>query len=289
MQRITKTIKGTSVRSDRPLTDDQIMEVAPSVFALAPHEDRSDRYAFTSTIDMVNALRDQGFFPFFAAQSGTRDESKKAHVRHMLRLRRENAIDATSAKEIVMINDSAGGGCHQLTAGILEFVCMNGCVAGQIAQTVKVRHTGSAMDNVIEGAYTVLTDFERIDQSMDTMKSIELTPYEQQAFARSALSLRFDGEPPVQAHQLLRPLRDSDRERSLWRTFQMVQEKLVRGGVHGVTTGSNGRRRNTTTRAVNAIGDNVRLNQALWDLAEAMTAIKQGEAISSPIRHLEVA
>ena len=37
------------LRSDSPLTDDQIHRVAPSIFADAPHESRSKRYAYIPT------------------------------------------------------------------------------------------------------------------------------------------------------------------------------------------------------------------------------------------------
>jgi hypothetical protein len=33
------------LRSDHPLSDDQIRAVAPSIFADAPHESRSERYS----------------------------------------------------------------------------------------------------------------------------------------------------------------------------------------------------------------------------------------------------
>jgi len=34
------------LRSDYPLSDDQIRAVAPSIFADAPHESRSERYSY---------------------------------------------------------------------------------------------------------------------------------------------------------------------------------------------------------------------------------------------------
>ena len=34
------------LRSERPLSDDQIRAVAPSIFADAPHESRSQRYSY---------------------------------------------------------------------------------------------------------------------------------------------------------------------------------------------------------------------------------------------------
>ena len=38
-----------ALRSDYPLSDDQIRRVAPSIFADAPHESRSERYSYIPT------------------------------------------------------------------------------------------------------------------------------------------------------------------------------------------------------------------------------------------------
>ena len=45
------------LRSERPLSDDQIRAVAPSIFADAPHESRSDRYSYIPTATVLQELR----------------------------------------------------------------------------------------------------------------------------------------------------------------------------------------------------------------------------------------
>ena len=42
--------RSPSLRSDSPLSDDQIRRVAPSIFADAPHESRSERYAYMALL-----------------------------------------------------------------------------------------------------------------------------------------------------------------------------------------------------------------------------------------------
>ena len=49
-----------------------------------------------------------------------------------------------------------------------------------------------------------------------------------------------------------------------------LPDNLIRGGQLGRTANN----RNTRTRAVNGIGQNVQLNQALWTLAEKMKELK---------------
>lgn len=41
--------RSPALRCDSPLSDDQIRRVAPSIFADAPHESRSERYSYVPT------------------------------------------------------------------------------------------------------------------------------------------------------------------------------------------------------------------------------------------------
>ena len=61
-----------------------------------------------------------------------------------------------------------------------------------------------------------------------------------------------------------------DRKSDLWSIFNRVQENLVKGGLTGRT--ANGRRQRT--RPVQGIDQNLRLNRALWMLAEGMRQLK---------------
>lgn len=54
-----------------------------------------------------------------------------------------------------------------------------------------------------------------------------------------------------------------------------VQENVIKGGLHGVQRGENGHGwRNVTTRPVKGIDQDVKLNRALWQLAERMAELK---------------
>ena len=48
------------LRSEHPLSDDQIRAVAPSIFADAPHESRSERYSYIPTATVLRELRSEG-------------------------------------------------------------------------------------------------------------------------------------------------------------------------------------------------------------------------------------
>jgi hypothetical protein len=264
---------GTSVRSNFPLTDDQIRKVAPSIFADEAHASRSERYTYIPTINVLQGLRKEGFQPFMACQARVRLEGKREHTKHMMRLRHASQITASEANEIVLLNSHDGSSAYQMLSGCFRFVCANGLVFGDTQNDVRLRHSGDIVGNVIDGAFRVLKDFELVDQSRDGMKAITLDAGEQNAFARAAIAVRFDTDAapaPVTEDQLLRARRHEDTNSNLWATFNRVQENVIRGGLVG--RGANGQR--STTREVKGIDQNVKLNRALWVLAEEMRRLK---------------
>ncbi|MBE2966598.1 DUF945 domain-containing protein [Burkholderia cepacia] len=265
------------LRADAPLSDDQIRRVAPSIFAGGKHESRSERYTYIPTIDVLRGLRNEGFQPFMICQTRVRDSGKREFTKHMLRLRHADQITGEEADEIVLLNSHDGTSSYQMLAGTFRFVCQNGMVAGENIADIRVPHKGNVVQNVINGAFDVLDGFELIREQKDGMRSVTLDRDEQHAFARSALALRYDptdaeadAQAPVSESQLLAPRRFEDRRDDLWTVFNRVQENLTKGGLHGRSRSG----RAMSTRPITGIDQNVKLNRALWMLADAMRRMK---------------
>lgn len=255
------------IRRDRPLTHEELMQYTPSVFGEDKHASRSDRYSYIPTITLLENLQREGFEPFFACQSRVRDPGRRNYTKHMLRLRRAGQITSQQVPEIIILNSHGGESSFQLLPGIWRQVCANGLVCGQSFGEIRVPHRGDIAEKVIEGAYEVLGVFDRVEEKRETMQSLLLPPPAQQAFARAALTYRFGEEhQPVTASQILTPRRYEDRQDDLWSVFNRCQENLLKGGLPGRT--AKGKR--SHTRAVNGIDGDVRLNRALWVMAEQM-------------------
>ncbi|MCO7563444.1 DUF945 domain-containing protein [Pseudomonas sp. S 311-6] len=262
------------LRSDSPLSDDQIHRVAPSIFAEAPHESRSQRYAYIPTATVLTELRKEGFQPFMVTQTRTRHEDRRDYTKHMIRLRHASQINARGeANEIILLNSHDGTSSYQMLAGMFRFVCSNGLVCGDTVADVRVPHKGDVAGQVIEGAYQVLHGFDRALESRESMQAITLDEGEAEVFARAALSLKYDDPDkpaPITESQILMPRRFDDRRPDLWMTFNRVQENLTKGGLSGRS--ANGRRQQT--RPVQGIDSDVRLNRALWLLADGLRQLK---------------
>ena len=262
------------LRSDSPLSDDQIHRVAPSIFAEAPHESRSQRYAYIPTATVLTELRKEGFQPFMVTQTRTRHEDRRDFTKHMIRLRHASQINARGeANEIILLNSHDGTSSYQMLAGMFRFVCSNGLVCGDTVADVRVPHKGDVAGQVIEGAYQVLHGFDRALESRESMQAITLHDSEAEVFARAALSLKYDDPDkpaPITESQILMPRRFDDRRPDLWSVFNRTQENLTKGGLHGRS--ANGRRQQT--RPVQGIDSDIRLNRALWLLADGLRQLK---------------
>lgn len=264
------------------LTDDALRKAVPSIFATEAHESRSDKFVPVPTIEVLGGLRREGFDPFFAQQARTRVQGKAEYTRHILRMRHRSIASAEGeAFEIILINANDGTSSYQMIPGYFRFVCANGLMAGDTFNEIKVRHSGNAIDEVIEGAFTVLDDAEGLTEQVQGFKAITVSAAERGVLAEAAHQLRFpdahkeDGKPaPVTAERLLTTRRRDDRASDLWTAFNVVQENTIRGGLAGRIRTGNGTTRRQRTRAVGGISQNKALNRALWTLTERMAALK---------------
>ena len=261
------------LRAAQPLTDAQIRGVVPSIYAQGAHESRSERYSYIPTASILTALRKEGFEPFMVCQTRVRQEDRRDFAKHMIRLRHVSQINGAEANEIILLNSHDGTSSYQMLAGLFRFVCQNGLVCGETLADKRIPHKGNVAELVIEGAYEVLQCFQQVHDKRDAMRAINLDARESEVFARAALALKYDDTSaplPITEGQILLPRRPEDRHPDLWSVFNRVQENLLKGGLYGRR--ANGQRQRT--RAVQGIDQNVRLNRALWLLADGMQQLK---------------
>lgn len=270
------------------LENEQLMRLAPSIFATEPWEQVSERYAFIPTIKVVDALRDEGFVPVVARQTRTRVEGKGEFTKHMLRFRREvdmnipsvvdgNAHhffkDAPEIPELVLVNSHDRSSGYQLSAGMWRQVCSNGLMVQSASIAgISIRHSGDVVGEVIEGSYQIINEMPRALDRIERFKHTMLDAQQKEIFATAALELRYPKDEsgnqrsPILAPQLLNARRRVDEGNDLWTVFNCVQENFMRGGLKGIAT--TGRR--TRTRKIGSVNEDVRLNKALWTLTEQM-------------------
>jgi hypothetical protein len=273
------------------LTIDSLRSIVPSAFALAPHESRSSRYTYIPTSEVIAGLMAEGFQPFKAAQGGSRVAGKADFTKHMIRFRHADSINVVGGNvpEVVLINSHDGTSAYKLLSGIFRIVCTNGLVVcDRNMGELSVPHKGNIVNQVIEGSFQIIDDSRKALGTIDAWRGLQLTAGEQNVFAEAAHTLRFGdaegvADTPITASQLLTPRRSEDRADGgtswsrpapdLYRTLNVVQENAIKGGLTAMRR-DGGNTRRVTTREVRGIDQDVRLNRALWQLAEKMAELK---------------
>ncbi|MFP4683978.1 MAG: DUF932 domain-containing protein [Ectothiorhodospira sp.] len=261
------------------LNDDHLRRAVPAAFARAPHEAVSDRYGFVPTIQVVHALRDEGWYPVRAQQTNCRDLERVDVAKHMIRFRqdpdRQMAV-GDSVAELVLTNSHDRSSAYQLDLGLFRLICLNGMVT-PVGETggIRVRHGKNVVNEILEGSVALVDHVPTIQTAMEAFQSLSVDHDEAELFATAALELRYGDDwqrkAPIKPENLLEARRREDeRDQSLWGVFNKTQENLLKGGIRGYTR--SGRR--TRTRAIHSVTEDVRLNRALWRLTERFAELK---------------
>jgi len=258
------------------LDNAQLKAAAPSIFTKTPHKSRSERYAHVPTIDVLEQLRKGGFVPTAAIESRIRagHEDRAGYTRHLIRLRQRADLEKSAKQvgdvvpEVLLINSHDGTSSFRLDAGLFRLVCSNGLIVKSADYgSIRVHNTGrELMEAVQNAANHIVATLPNIITATRAWDKIKLSPAARIRFANRALALRYNGNSPITAAQALTPRRNEDEAPTLWRTFNVLEENLAKGGIEGQT--ANGRK--STTRTLKSVNNQLHFERGLWELAESM-------------------
>ena len=189
-------------------------------------------------------------------------------TKHMIRLRNGGVGNiGDSIPEVVLTNSHDGRNAFTLHAGLFRMVCSNGLViADTTFEQVKIKHQWynfeeirKIMDNMLEVVPKVITQVNKLN-------SISLNEEQQIDFASQALLTRYPkGNEVLNVEDLLSPVRQSDRGNDLWKIFNVVQEKLIKGGL----VFNDKKEKMQKLRPIINIDRRIDVNKKLWELTEA--------------------
>lgn len=299
-----------SIRETRFLSRDQVQQLAPAVFAEAPSETVSDRYAFISTKQIFDILESEGYLPVLA-RSG---RGEATHARHLVSFQHRDAAAMMRVGDTIsrlnLFNSHDGKSAYQMLAGMWRLVCSNGLVVSDgNSGKVSVRHSGRDVHGAVIEAITKINEYlPHALGVIERLMTIELKDEARRVFGESILMMhygeagrdlilpdaqrtRIPGAPidesnviegevidrspiyaPITVQQLLSPRRMDDRNGSLYTAYNVAQENLTRGGIRGAIIDKDGNvtRRSRKTRAVTAVDRDREMNIGLWTLTTQM-------------------
>ena len=247
-------------------TPELIKSTAPSVFATSASPKMTDKYTFVPTDQVLEFFDREGWEIASVKQTG-----KGVHSLHEIRFRNSELPKVgDTLVEAIVKNSHNGSSAFSLSAGLFRLVCSNGLtVPTAVAERFTMRHNHFQLDDVKELADKFSKKLPLIEQSVGRMMSRELTVDEKIDFVRESAKIRFNAEKTLNDMEilgLLSPNRQEDQGDDLWRVFNTVQEKFIRGGVQV----SNQRGKMSKMRKIDNIIAQNTINTKLWELAEEM-------------------
>ena len=248
------------------MTIQEIKKIAPSVFATKPSSKMSNKYSFVPTIDLMENFEKEGWILSSVRQSG-----KGQHSVHELRYRNGQLPNVGDTLPEAIIRNSHNGGCAlSVSAGLFRLCCSNGLtVPTSTAEQFTIRHMGFDSEEVKRLTESFAMKLPKIQNSVDRMMDRMMTEGEKIEFAKNASIIKWGmGSVPssLNFEQLITPQRDGDNGDDLWTTFNIVQEKFIRGGVEYKSN----KGRNTSLKGLKNIMATNQMNTKLWTLAETL-------------------
>jgi hypothetical protein len=243
----------------------QLQEVTPSVFTTEPSPKMSQKYNFVPTFEILENFEKEGWQVSSAKQVG-----KGRYSTHELRLRNGGLPQVgDSLIEAIIRNSHDGLTSLSVKAGLHRLVCSNGLtVPVSVASAFNIRHMNVDLSAVRQVTDEFAEKLPLIGQSMGKMESTMMSEGQINDFVTKAGIIRWErgGMPTsIKVEDIIQPLRDGDKGNSVWKTFNVVQEKFVRGGIKYQTK----KNRYTAMRELNNIHAINKINTQLWELAES--------------------
>jgi hypothetical protein len=259
---------------DKYLTKDQIKEQAPLVFADVPtNPDVSDKYLFVDTETIIDDLGKLGWLPVNAAQRKSTKKKGTIFSKHMVSFQNPdimiNSADGDDAyPRILLTNSHDGMQAFKFSVGIYRLVCSNGLVvADEEFSDFKIKHKGYSFAELRSVVRQAVEDLPNRVQVMNDMKNRVLTVEEKRQLALDAMlvragvdTLKYDEET---IDEILEPQRSEDKGNDLWRTFNVIQEKITQGNFHAALTGAKVRK----VRKIKSFEKDMKVNKQLFKLA----------------------
>ena len=267
----------------KPLTNEQLKAKAPSLFQDQPYHEVSSKYHFIPTIDIIEQLRNENWYPVTVNEAGVRDLDKDGFQQHYVRFQHFSDLINPNANvvELLLFNSHDRSKCFTISAGIYRYVCSNGLViADSVFESYKIKHLGDRENDVINAVSKITQVKPKLLDKISKFESITLNQNEKEAFLKSAISLRFDEHLKLDnPNELLTPLRIEDEKDDLYTVLNILQENFLSSKVSGYNKETN---RRFTSKQITSISKDVEINKGLWDIAERIASIKN-DSYESPL------
>jgi hypothetical protein len=283
-----------TLSSATPISDEELMAFAPSIFREVKGEERSERYSHIPTSAIHAAMKEAGFYPVKVVKQRARaadhtPESRQAalikesFMKHLIMYRHPDALSKEGSPyhgQVGYVGDHAGRCSVQMFCGLLEVLCGNGLVAGRVAEAIRLGHVKLDVASVIDAAIKMMASIGVVASWREALQGTPLSYGQAKEMAEEALLLRWErDEAPIFNYQLLSTRRVEDRVDNVWGAYQVIEENLRLGRQQPYASWARVQKqrenspdviakRATVVRPINALDATLSMETALSNLAD---------------------
>lgn len=247
------------------LSLETIKNQAPSVFSKSASPRMSNKYTFVPTFEIIENFEREGWKVYSASQLGSGQ-----YASHQIRLRNgELPQVGDSLVEAIIKNSHNGLSTFSVSAGLHRLVCSNGLtVPTSVADTINLKHMKVDLSVVRQITDEFADRLPMIQRSVGRMESTFLNEENTMDMLTKASLIRWNkGSLPTSMNlqNLIQPERTDDVGNSVWKVFNVIQEKFVRGG----TQYKSNKGRLVSMKELKNFQSINKINTGLWELAES--------------------
>ncbi len=261
------------------LTEDEIRQRCPLVFATSPTNAKvSEKYTVANTYTVIQDMEKLGWKVVRAAQRKATKKSSGRFSYHMVALQNPDIkitkqVDGGEEivecfPQIILTNSHDGLSCFQFRVGLYRCICSNGLVISDAELSeFKIRHIYYSFENLRAVVGRILEALPSKVERMSQMSNVLLSEDQKLDFAKKALSIRKGvKEEELQMDEetykdLLTPVRKEDEGDSLWNVYNVLQEKIVKGGYTTAKEGEKARKVRKVTSFIKELDFSRRIDE----------------------------
>jgi len=254
------------------MTRQEIAAKAPAVLETGVSSNVSAKYVHVPTIELIDDMEKLGWNVVDVKQVGSKKAGANAYKKHLVTFRNEEVViksedGETVYPQILLSNSHDGLSAFTFRAGLFRLVCTNGLViATKEFGAVSVRHKGYSFEELKEIVMGLVEKLPVTVETLNRFREVILTEDQKVEFALAALGIRFgENGAEVAVEDILKPIRKEDEGDELWKVFNVIQEKFVRGG----TKYQSKKGRLVTMKELKNFHNINKINTSLWELADS--------------------
>lgn len=242
-------------------------------------------YGFVKTDNIIEKFEAKGWQLKNTYVSKVKKIEKQGYQKHMLKFEHPEFDHIPGLEkrnqtrpQLCLLNSHDGSTSFRVYIGMLRMACLNGLIVGTAISNFKLIHSKNITSKLPLVIDQVVDQFPLAFDAVKKLATLQFSPAARDEFIKLVVDERLKNVKriiSVDYESSLRVIRQADIGKDAYTTMNLVQEKLLRGGIRytyernckdyrGVEYSTN---TTTITKAIRSLDAQLRLNQLVFDKA----------------------